>query len=203
MPEPFHVGELVRLAQAGDQQAATELYAACREPMLRTIRAIIPLRLRKMYDSEDFVQEGMINLFTAKFESEILASPARFWAYLKQLVENRVHDVARKYLATGRFGFMRETAISDREMQSIADESSFSLEDAILLKNLAVDHLNEILNRLKISDRAMALVFLRGYHLADVAKTLSIDQELAAITRIETTLGAERSAGAELVTAMT
>jgi len=190
MSDQFQVSDLVARAHAGDEQAAAALYAACRERMLPIIRAIMPLRLRKMYDSDDFVQEGMINLLTAKVEVAILESPARFWPYIKRVVENKVRDVSRKYLATGRFGFQRETAISDNDLRAIAASIDLSIEDTILLKDLAVDHLNEVLNEIPIVDRPLVILLIKGYSFDRIANRLNVSPAfiLNAIERIKSNL---------------
>src|SRR5437867_6782261 len=98
---------LIHLAQAGSAEASQVLFDRCRKPLLAVIRHIIQPRLRQLYDSDDFLAETFIEIFTTYFNDEILRSPETLWPYLKRIAENKVRDANRKYLHTQRYNIDR------------------------------------------------------------------------------------------------
>ena len=103
--------ELVRQAQGGSNDAAQQLFFRCREPLLAVIRCRLSLPLRRLYDSDDFLASTFVEVFTRHFSDEVLQSPTSLLAYLKRIAENKVHDAARKYLATRRFNIRGEISL--------------------------------------------------------------------------------------------
>lgn len=104
-----------------------------------------------MYDSDDFLAETFIEIFTTYFKDEILRSPETLWPYLKRIAENKVRDVNRKYLRTQRYNLNRVKSLESLEAEE-RDESlwakDLSPEEALILKELVEERLAHLVGLL-------------------------------------------------------
>src|SRR6516225_9066978 len=102
---------LVRRAQEGCAESARMVYERCREPLLRVIRKVIPQPLRRLEDSDDFLQSTFTQIFTRHFSDEVLRGPETLWPYLKRIAENQVRDARRKYLVAEKHQLCRDVPL--------------------------------------------------------------------------------------------
>jgi RNA polymerase sigma-70 factor (ECF subfamily) len=87
--------ELLNRARAGDASALEALFARCLPPLRRWARGRLPLGARGALDTQDLVQDTVLNALQRldRFESR---HEGALQAYLRQAVLNRIRDEARK-----------------------------------------------------------------------------------------------------------
>jgi RNA polymerase sigma factor (sigma-70 family) len=86
---------LLERARAGDRAAADALFARCWPPLLRWARRRLPLWARDLADTQDVVQEAVVQTFKhlERIDSQ---SEGALQAYLRQAVLNRIRDHIRR-----------------------------------------------------------------------------------------------------------
>ena len=87
--------ELVALAQQGDQSALEKLFARHSAPLRRWARGRLPRWARDMADTDDVVQEALLQTFK-RLEDFEARGAGSLHAYLRQVVLNRVRDALRQ-----------------------------------------------------------------------------------------------------------
>ncbi len=87
--------ELLNRARAGDSSALDKLFSRCLPPLRRWARGRLPLGARGALDTQDLVQDTVLNALQRldHFESR---HEGALQAYLRQAVLNRIRDEARK-----------------------------------------------------------------------------------------------------------
>ena len=87
--------ELLNRARAGDASALDALFSRCLPPLRRWARGRLPLGARGALDTQDLVQDTVLNALQRldHFESR---HEGALQAYLRQAVLNRIRDEARK-----------------------------------------------------------------------------------------------------------
>ena len=165
---------LVRQAQAGSGQAAAKLVERCREPLLAVIRKILSRPLRRLNDSDDFLLETFNAIFTKHFRDEVLKSPESLWRYLKVIAENKVHDAQRKYLGE-RHDLSREVPLDERRGQKELWSQELSPAEALLLKELVEERLEDLLERVPPLMAAIIELLLQGYNGVEIARRLGLE----------------------------
>ena len=87
--------ELVALAQQGDQSALEKLFARHSAPLRRWARGRLPRWARDIADTDDVVQEALLQTFK-RLEDFEARGAGSLHAYLRQVVLNRVRDALRQ-----------------------------------------------------------------------------------------------------------
>src|SRR5262245_53954940 len=87
--------ELLARARAGDASAADALFHRSLPPLRRWARGRLPMAARGAFDTQDLVQDTLLNALRRldRFESR---HEGAFQAYLRQAVLNRIRDEARR-----------------------------------------------------------------------------------------------------------
>jgi RNA polymerase sigma-70 factor (ECF subfamily) len=114
-------------AKTGDRDALDELCRRYREPLHRWAKGRLPLALRAVVDTDDLVQDTMINA-VARIESFEIRGPSGFRAYLRRALINRLSDERRR----------AAPAPMDPASESLAAQAPSSLEKAIGAEQLAL-----------------------------------------------------------------
>ena len=88
--------ELLARVRGGDRDALERLFARCLPPLRRWARGRLPSAARGALDTQDLVQDTILNSLRRldHFESR---HEGALQAYLRQAVLNRIRDEARKY----------------------------------------------------------------------------------------------------------
>lgn len=134
--------ELVRRAKAGDEDAANALFERCVPLLRRWARGRLPRFAREMEDTEDLVQDTVVNTLRSLRGFEQRHEGA-LQAYLRQAVLNRIRDLIR------RAGRHPVTADVDSDAQ--VDQAASPLDQAIGQE--AVERYERALQRLRDDDR--------------------------------------------------
>jgi RNA polymerase sigma-70 factor (ECF subfamily) len=98
----MHSGEvestqaLIERARSGDASAIAQLYDRHLKPLQRWASGRLPYRSRDLADTDDIVQDTLIQTFKRidVFEAR---SPGALQAYLRQAVINRIRDELRRH----------------------------------------------------------------------------------------------------------
>jgi RNA polymerase sigma factor (sigma-70 family) len=169
---------LTRLAQGGSASASQVLFDRCRTPLLAVIRDTIQPPLRRLYDSDDFLGETFIQIFTTYFTDEILRSPDTLWPYLKRIAENKVRDANRKYLHTERHNINRVTSLESmgkEERDVCLWARDISPTDALLLKELVEERLVHLVSQLPAMMQKIIQLLLGGATTGAIAQRLGVE----------------------------
>jgi RNA polymerase sigma-70 factor (ECF subfamily) len=138
--------DLLQRAKAGDEQARNELFARYLPSLRRWARGRLPRWTRDLRDTEDVVQETLlqtlknIDAFQPRHEGALQA-------YLRQALMNRVRDEVRR---VSRRGIAEELVDDAHE-----DEGASPLEQAIGRE--ALDRYEGALSRLRDGERELVI----------------------------------------------
>lgn len=133
--------ELLNRAREGDGSALEALFARCLPPLRRWARGRLPTAARGALDTQDLVQDTVLNALRRldRFEAR---HEGALQAYLRQAVMNRIRDEVRKIVR-------RPVAAELRDSQPA--EAASPLDIAI--GRQGVERYEAALQRLRASDR--------------------------------------------------
>jgi RNA polymerase sigma-70 factor (ECF subfamily) len=152
---------LIERARAGDQAALNRLIARHLTPLRRWARGRLPKWARDMADTDDMVQDTLLQTFKRVGDIEV-RGPGALLAYLRQAVLNRVRDELRRH---GRRP--EETALDGLE----ADQRRTPLEEAI--GGEAIERYERALGALTPHDREAIIGRIEmGYSYQELAEAL-------------------------------
>ena len=152
----FH---LIARVRAGDREALERLFARHLEPLRRWARGRLPNWARQLTDTDDLVQDALVQTFKRIDEFEPRRVGA-LQAYLRQAVLNRVRDEVRR---KGR----QPVTAADLELLELESAAS-PLEEAIGREG--VERYEHALTRLKPAERDLVIAKVElGYSYAELA----------------------------------
>jgi RNA polymerase sigma-70 factor (ECF subfamily) len=152
---------LIERARAGDSEALERLFARHRKPLQRWASGRLPMWARDIADTEDLVQETLLQTFKriGDFEPRRVGA---LQAYLRQAVLNRIREDLRR---KGR----KPDATDLDDIEVGGDQSP--LEQAIGRE--AVDRYEQALARLKAEEREAIIARVEmGYTYEELAEAL-------------------------------
>ncbi len=162
--------QLIRRAQGGDEEALERLFARHLKPLQRWASGRLPKWARDLADTDDLVQETLLQTFKRIGEFEPRRVGA-LQAYLRQAVLNRLRDElrrkARQPNVTDLDGLEDVTARSPLE-QAIGREAVESYEEA--LGRLKPEEREAIIARIEIGYTYNELADALGKPTADAAR---------------------------------
>jgi RNA polymerase sigma-70 factor (ECF subfamily) len=154
----FH---LIDRARAGDRDAVERLFARHLAPLRRWASGRLPHWARDLADTEDLVQDALLQTFRRIDVFEVRGSGA-LQAYLRQAIVNRVRDELRK-----RACRPERTALDSAELEAILSP----LELAIGREE--VENYHQALLRLTQEDREAIVGRIEmGYSYGELAQVL-------------------------------
>ena len=154
----FH---LIERARAGDQEALERLFARHVKPLQRWARGRLPKWARDLADTDDLVQETLVQTFK-RIEAFEPRRVGALQAYLRQALLNRIRNELRR---KGRQP--HGTDLDDIEVESLESP----LEQAIGRE--AVERYEVALNRLTSEEREAIIARVEmGYSYEELAAAL-------------------------------
>jgi RNA polymerase sigma-70 factor (ECF subfamily) len=159
--DPESTFYLIERARAGDQEAIERLFARHLKPLRRWISGRLPKWARDMADTDDLVQDSLLQTFKriGAFEPRRVGA---LQAYLRQAVLNRLRDELRR---KGRRP--DETDLDGLEIQG----AQSPLEEAIGRE--AVDRYERALHRLRPEEQEAIIARVEmGYTYEELAEAL-------------------------------
>ena len=152
---------LLERARGGDAEALDRLFARHVKPLRRWISGRLPRWARDMADTDDLVQDTLLQTFK-RIEGFEPRRVGALQAYLRQAVLNRVRDELRKK--------GRRPDCTDLEDVDLAAEDS-PLEEAIGRE--ALDNYERALQRLKPEEREAIIARVElGHSYDEIAEAL-------------------------------
>jgi RNA polymerase sigma-70 factor (ECF subfamily) len=180
--------QLLERVRAGDQAAVEALFARYLVPLRRWASGRLPRRVRDAADTQDLVQETLLQTFK-RIEAFEPRREGALQAYLRQALMNRIRDELRRH---GRRGPVE--AIDS----GVPDVSPSPLEHAIGRE--ATDEYERALARLRPEEREAIIARVEmGYSYEDLAQALgkpSPDAARKAAQRALVRLAVEMKRGA-------
>ncbi len=159
--DPESTFHLIERARAGDQQALERLFARHLKPLQRWARGRLPKWARDLADTDDLVQDTLVQTFKRieHFEPRRVGA---LQAYLRQAVLNRIRNELRR---KGRQP--HATDLDGLEVESVESP----LEQAIGQE--AVERYERALQRLKAEEREAIIARVEmGYSFEELAEAL-------------------------------
>ena len=159
--DPESTFHLIERARAGDQQALERLFARHLKPLQRWARGRLPKWARDLADTDDLVQETLVQTFKRieHFEPRRVGA---LQAYLRQAVLNRIRNELRR---KGRQP--QATDLDGLEVESVESP----LEQAIGQE--AVERYEGALQRLNAEEREAIIARVEmGYSFEELAEAL-------------------------------
>ncbi|HUG94030.1 MAG TPA: sigma-70 family RNA polymerase sigma factor, partial [Planctomycetaceae bacterium] len=154
----FH---LIDRARAGDRDAAERLFARHLAPLQRWATGRLPQWARDLTDTEDLVQDALLQTFR-RIETFEVRGAGALQAYLRQAVVNRIRDEFRR---KGRRP--DTTALDAAELESVLSP----LDQAI--GHEALETYQQALQRLTPEDREAIVGRIEmGYSYGELAQVL-------------------------------
>ena len=153
--------QLLRRARAGDQEAIERLFARHVKPLQRWASGRLPKWARDLTDTDDLVQEALLQTFKkiGEFEPQRVGA---LLAYLRQAVLNRLRDELRRKAR-------RPDAIGLDGLEDVTARSP--LEEAI--GRQAIEDYEDALGRLRPEEREAIIARVEiGYTYAELAEAL-------------------------------
>lgn len=141
MPQPDATILLLDRARAGDEEALEKLFAKYLKPLRRWASGRLPKWARDMADTQDLVQETLLQTFR-KIDGFECRGEGALQAYLRQALMNRIRDELRR--------FDRRGAPSALDTQA-PDAGPSPLEQAI--GRQGAERYERALSRLRAEDR--------------------------------------------------
>jgi RNA polymerase sigma-70 factor (ECF subfamily) len=162
VPSPDSTFHLIARVRAGDREALERLFARHLPPLQRWASGRLPRWARQLADTDDLVQDALVQTFKRIEEFEPRHVGA-LQAYLRQAVLNRLRDELR------RKG--REPPAADLDTLQIAGGGS-PLEEAIGREG--VERYERALGRLKPAEREIIIAKVEmGYTYEELAEALA------------------------------
>ncbi|HET9370291.1 MAG TPA: RNA polymerase sigma factor [Vicinamibacterales bacterium] len=159
--DPESTQHLLARAQRGEREALDRLMARHAAPLQRWARGRLPRWARDLADTEDLVQDTLLQTFKRIGDFEARGVGA-LQAYLRQAIQNRIRDELR------RKGRRPESAPLDA---ALPDPGVSPLEEAIGAE--AVDRYERALAALRVEDREAIIGRVEmGYSYAALAEAL-------------------------------
>lgn len=152
---------LLERVRAGDQEALEALFARYLVPLRRWASGRLPQWARDMADTQDLVQDTLLQTFK-RIEAFEPRREGALQAYLRQALMNRIRDELRRFERRG------PTAAVDSQKE---DDSPSPLEQAIGQE--ATERYEQALGRLRPEDREAIIARVEmGYSYDELAVAL-------------------------------
>jgi RNA polymerase sigma factor (sigma-70 family) len=149
---------LLERARGGDRAAMDALFARCVPPLTRWARGRLPQWARDMADTQDIVQDAVMQTFR-RIETFDARGEGALQAYLRQAVMNRIRDHIRRH--------GRRPPQTELDTQAEDDRPS-PLEQAV--GHQAVERYERALARLSETDRELIVATIElGYTPGELA----------------------------------
>ena len=168
--DPESTFSLVERAQAGDQEALDRLIARHLPPLRRWARGRLPKWARDLADTDDLVQDTLLQTFRRLDVFEV-RGPGALLAYLRQALLNRVRTELRKMGRRPEAADLdgREVALGQSPLEvAIGKEAVDRYERA--LSALTPDEREAIIGRVEMGYSYQELAELLGKPSADAAR---------------------------------
>jgi RNA polymerase sigma factor (sigma-70 family) len=109
--EPHDLPRLFQRIRDGSEEAVREFVERYGRYVLTVIRRRLDEKLRRLFDSQDFMQDVWASFFNDPPVPEKFDSPEKLLSYLARLARNKVIDTARQRQGTRKHNERRERSL--------------------------------------------------------------------------------------------
>lgn len=160
---------LLDQARIGSKDAVCRLFETHRQSLCRLFRSLLTRPLRRIFDSEDFVQELAVKLWTHDLPRDVFLSDSAFSAYLKVTAKNILHDYERRYLVLKKRNLHRDRAVQQfRAKLATAQPPANTVDIKELFEDWSTD--------LSPVQRRVVLLMRAGHDQHSIAVQLKISE---------------------------
>jgi RNA polymerase sigma factor (sigma-70 family) len=108
---PAEFDLLMQRVRAGCPEAAREVFERYNEHVRRVVRRFLHQRLRKQYDSTDFLQSVWASFFHTPADRYTFQSPEALVGFLGRVASNKIIETIRKRIRSARYGTEKEDSL--------------------------------------------------------------------------------------------
>ena len=201
--EPADVESLMDRASRGERAAREELLDRYRDRLKRMVVVRLDRRLAARVDPSDVVQDALVEA-TRTLSDYLCKRPMPFYPWLRRLAWQRLVDLERQHIRSGR----RSVRFEERFDLRLSDESAASLASRLvssgtnpsrkLIRQEMLDRVRAALAELGERDREiLVLRFLEELSTSEAAGVLEISEGavksrlMRALLRLRATLDVE------------
>ncbi|MGC1275853.1 MAG: sigma-70 family RNA polymerase sigma factor [Planctomycetaceae bacterium] len=163
--------QLLLRARAGDGEALNRVLDLYGNDLLRVVRRRLPRPVRKLYDSEDFVQAVWATFLCHDIDPAAFDSSERLLAYLRRIAANKVSDQIRQRFATQKTCVDREVSLDGVGDSRIAASSGATASQVAI----AHERLERLLRDQPAHYRRLIELKVAGAGTAEIAKELGLN----------------------------
>jgi RNA polymerase sigma-70 factor (ECF subfamily) len=172
---------LLDLAQSGDRQAFSALFARHRSKLRRFVALRLDARLRSRVDPSDVVQETQLEAYR-RLDDFLQRKPMPFHVWIRRTTYERLVDLRRQHVEAARRATGREVPLPDRSSLLLARRLVGSASTPSLqLECRELTHfVRQLMGLLPEADREV--LFLRVYEAMpyeDIACILGVEKAAA------------------------
>ncbi|HYT95490.1 MAG TPA: ECF-type sigma factor [Gemmataceae bacterium] len=173
MSDPVPIPDLLQRFQAGDQQAAEQLFARYAQRLTRLAEQHLSRKLAGRVDGEDVVQSVFRTFFRRSAGGEFqIDSSAQVWRLLVKITLLKVRAKGRYHTADKRdAGAEQPTGAADWLPQAVARDPG--PDEAAML----VDQIEALLRGLPELHAQVLERRLQGHHVTDIAAQLDVSRQ--------------------------
>jgi RNA polymerase sigma-70 factor, ECF subfamily len=171
---------LILAAAHGDRGARQELLARHRERLRRMVTVRLDHRLAPRLDASDVVQEALAEA-DRHLDDYLRERPLPFYPWLRQLACQRIRELHRHHIATGRRSVAREAPaglpLPDHSAHDLVRRllASGTSPSRRLIRDEQRDRVRVALERLEARDReVLVLRYLEGLTTEEIAAVLGV-----------------------------
>jgi RNA polymerase sigma-70 factor (ECF subfamily) len=161
-PDSHETCRLLDLAQSGDREAFSALFARHRPDLRRFVVLRLDSRLRSRVDPSDVVQETQLEAYR-RLDDFLERKPMPFHVWIRRAAYERLVDLRRQHIESKRRATGREVPLPDRSSMLLARRlvGSASTPSRQLERRELTRRVRHIVGLLPDADREM--LFLRVY----------------------------------------
>src|SRR5579864_2137045 len=156
---------LLQQARAGNDDAARRLCAKHSEKLRRVVRRCLDPKLRRQFESDDFLQSVWGSFFTRSEEPGPFQSPVELERYLCAMARNKVIDTSRQRLHT-----QKHAAVERDSWTKQAERCAIGREPTPSQTLMAEERWEEIRAALPPMQQEMLDLLRDGYTHREIAR---------------------------------
>jgi RNA polymerase sigma-70 factor (ECF subfamily) len=168
--------------QAGDQQAASELFARYADRLIALARGRLSAQLARRVDPEDVVQSAYRSFFAGAREGQYdLQRGGDMWRLLVAITLHKLQDQVKHHTAGKRSIRAEQNFGSEDSLLGIQPHLLAQAPDPVAAVAL-VDEVEQLMRRLEPLQRRMLELRLQGHNLYEIAE--QTQRSLSTVCRV-------------------
>jgi RNA polymerase sigma-70 factor (ECF subfamily) len=173
---------LMEQVRSGNQEAAQEVYNRYSDPVRRVVRRWLEQRLRRQYDSADFVQSVWASFFQVPADAYTFPNPDALVAFLSRMAYHKVIETRRKRRGTLRRGKGDEQSLDepppDKPRNSPLAQALPGPTQTPSQYMMADERWEGLLRRLPPGHKRVLELLREGHTHTEIADRLGIDRKV-------------------------